>query len=142
MKNPCCLRMLCGAFCPEPCLPFKAQVAGTFSGKLTWKAVQGQRNGFVPLCRSLGPWAGVSDATQGGDGPPNHLTPDPRRTKEKIFHNLKILNVIKVIFGCDDCLALEEETGVGVGSKGRGYCCQRGKLLKIHFLFEGPGFLT
>lgn len=43
---------------PQPCLPFKAQTAGTFSGKLTWKAVEGQRCGFVQLCRSLGPGAG------------------------------------------------------------------------------------
>lgn len=85
MKSPYCLRTLHGAFCPEPCWPFKAQVAGAVSSKLTWKAVQGQRNGFAQLC--LGPWAGGTGAIQRGEGPPNHLPPDPRRTKEKTFHH-------------------------------------------------------
>lgn len=53
MKNPYCPRLLCDPFCPEPCLLFKAQLAGKFSCKLTSKAVERQKTGLFNFAGDL-----------------------------------------------------------------------------------------
>lgn len=54
MKNMDCLKLLCDAFCSEPCLYFQVQLAGKSSCKLAWKAGEGQNMGVFNY-RSLWP---------------------------------------------------------------------------------------
>lgn len=54
MRNPHCPRLLWDAFCPEPCLPFKAPWVGKFSSKLSQKAVERQKSGLFNFTGAWG----------------------------------------------------------------------------------------